>query len=77
MSDHSNKTCDNCGIEIPDSADRKMSDVDTYWCDACENGGADQSAEALTQRLADRDALGVPEREDNPVWTATRDEGRS
>jgi len=64
-----NKACDNCGREIPNSAHRSMTDIDTYWCDACEESG-DPSLEALEQRLADRRALGVESRPDNPVGEA-------
>lgn len=59
-----NKICDNCGREIPDSAERTMSDIDTYLCDDCE-GGEPEALEQVDQRLSDRDALGVEPREDN------------
>jgi hypothetical protein len=61
-----NKVCDSCGIEIPDSAHRSMSDIDAYRCDDCEQSEHETVAE-LSQRLADRDALGVEPRPDNPV----------
>ena len=65
-----NKVCDSCGIEIPNSAHRSMSDIDTYWCDECEEldrAGGGESLGDLEQRLADREALGVEPRPDNPV----------
>lgn len=61
-----NKACDRCGVEIPNSATRSMSDIDTYWCDACEQFGS-ESLEELNQRLSDREALGVEPRPNNPV----------
>lgn len=64
-----NKVCDNCGREIPDSEHRSMSDIDTYWCDDCERDGG-ESAEDLERRLADREALGVEPRPDNPLGSA-------
>lgn len=68
-----NKVCDSCGREIPNSAHRSMSDIDTYRCDECEEADAErggESLEDLEQRLADRDALGVEPRPDNPVGEA-------
>lgn len=70
-----NKVCDQCGVEIPNSEHRSMSDLDTYWCDECEQDGP-ESAEELDQRLTDREALGVEPRPDNPVgWMRRDDEG--
>ena len=60
------RTCDSCGKVIPNSVDRAMSDIDTYWCDACEGSNL-ESAEDLEQRLSDRRTLGVAERPDNPL----------
>lgn len=66
------KVCDSCGLEIPESANRSMSDIDTYWCDSCEEAGG-ESMEELVQRLADREALGVESRPNNPVFEWHRD----
>jgi len=68
-----NKVCDRCGVEIPNSEHRAMSDVDTYWCDECE-AMAVESMDELTQRLADRDALGVEPRPDDPAARWSEDD---
>lgn len=73
MSTSENKVCDACGVEIPDSADPSMSDVETYWCDECEYANRNETDEELMQRLADREALGLEPRHDNPVFKASRD----
>lgn len=56
-----NKVCDNCGVEISDSEHRSMSDIDTYWCEDCEES-LSETSEQMEQRLADRRALGVEPR---------------
>lgn len=61
------KVCDNCGVLIPNSEHRSMSDVGTYWCDECEAAGGESLGD-LMQRLADRATLGVEPRTDNPVF---------
>lgn len=68
MPDSENKVCDSCGKEIPNSEHRGMSDIDTYWCDECE-ATEGESIGDLDARLADRDALGVEPRTDDPVAT--------
>lgn len=70
MNNTENKVCDACGVEIPDSEHRSMSDIDTYECDECEASGG-ESVDNMKQRLADRDALGVEPRTDNPVSGTT------
>ena len=67
-----NNVCDRCGREIPHSEHRSMSDIDTYWCDECEQSEV-ESLEELEQRLADREALGVEPPPDNPVGEAHRE----